>query len=462
MVNTPQINPYCQFQKSYCSAPPNQPAYQAPVQQVYPQYNYNTYTTQQPGAVILSQDIVNKNQARNLKNLGNEKRLQGNYQEAINHYKKALELDPVYTDVLYNLGRTYSDMGQPTEAIKTFQRLLEISPQDYESRTLLGEFYEEINSLDAAMAEYEKVLQQAPNYDYARRNLSNVYVKKVALSDPDQANQIIQQTAKENLQKALKLVQEQAPPYIVQNLQGLTIAFGPTEAINKYENLAQYEHSNKRILTSNKLIFASPNVIATYLVHEAVHAGDKDAITSIREEQDAFREMTKFWIATNNGVIDPDLTLAMRLYTQAPEKLDQKVEDLYTKRDPRIRRTSPGHGESYSSGTFMENIYNGIRSFLPVNGLYNSAGWVPSAPAVPQNHYYQPIPVSSNPFNNVNAPQFVFSHPLNSNYAHYRQYPQAATQNPFAYNEPIEPMADPISGPIRLMSAELGMADKVR
>jgi tetratricopeptide (TPR) repeat protein len=373
--------------------------------------NYGNYPAQSNDQFQISQNFANHQKAQQLKHQGNEHRLQGNYKKAIEFYKQSLELNPNYTDVLYNLGRTYRDNGQVDQAIKTFKKLLEIDPTDYESRTLLGEFFEDAGSIDAAMGEYQKVLQVEPNYDYARRNLYSAYVKKIAITDPQRADQIVQKTANENLQKALLLIQQQGDPQTTVNLQDLIIGFGSTEQVNKYENLAQYEHSNRRILISNKLVFADPAVIATYLVHEAVHAGDKDAITSIREEQTAFRKMTEFWIKTNNGLIDPDLTLAMNLYRQSPQLLDAKVEDLYTQRDPNIRKTSPNHGEPPLRPTIIDNIYNGLRAFLPADGLHTNPAYLRNdsqyyVPAYPPVHY-GPSPFY-NPFMPAPAPQFNY------------------------------------------------------
>lgn len=354
-----------------------------------------------------SQELVNQRYAKQLKSQGNQYRLQGKFDKAIELYKESLKYNPNFTDVLYNLGRTYRDTGDYNKATSTFNQLLQINPRDYEARTLLGEFYEDINNIDSALAEYEKVLTVEPNYDYARRNLQTTYIKKVALVDPAKADKMFQDMAKQNLEQALKLVQKHAPAYILTNLQNITIEFGTTEQVNKYENLAQYEHSNKRILISEKLACASPNVIATYLVHEAVHAGDKDPITSVREEQDAFREMTKFWIETNNGTIDPDLTLAMNLYTDNPIKLDAKVDDLYTKRDPNIRRTSPNHGESANDGSVLANLYESLRSLLPVQAINNNYSQTRGV--------YNPftyLPVNNlqalNPFDQQSAVQYCY------------------------------------------------------
>ncbi|MEW5821387.1 MAG: tetratricopeptide repeat protein [Cyanobacteriota bacterium] len=413
---TNNYTPYNGYNNYIAAASPYQ-------QGVYNSGQINPYQQLNKDQLSLSQSLVNQRYARQLKIKGNEYRLQGKYDLAIQEYTKALQYNPDYTDVLYNLGRTYRDVGKINDAINTFNKLLQIYPNDFESRTLLGEFHEEAGSIDSALSTYRTVLQYEPNYDYAKRNYQNAQVKKIALTNPKKADAIVQQAAKENLQQALQLIQQKAPAYISANLQGVTIAFGLTEQVNKYENLAQYENSNKRILISNKLVFASPNVIATYLVHEAVHAGDKDPITSVTEEQDAFREMTKFWVAVNNGVIDPDLTLAMKLYLEHPSKLDQKVEDLYVKRDPSIRKTSPSHGEPSNNGSFLDTLYDKLRSMLPVQSIYNPYQLRDAQNYLPEvlngfstNNTFTPIPAYYNTYAAPITQQFRAMNPVDLPY----------------------------------------------
>lgn len=450
MVNTPQINGYY-TQYHYYNRPNainNWPAYQVNGGQngyVYNQstpiqYNQiqSTIQANQPQALQPSQDkfkvpTLDRQTARELKIKGNNFRLKGDLHQAIEYYKKSLELYPEYTNALYNLGRTYRDVGELGLAIDTFNKLLSIDPKDLESRTLLGEFYTEAGSIDNALSAYKGVLAIEPNYDFARRNMQALIIKKIALTDPQAAEKESQRLAQKTLKDALLLIQQYAPPNIVANLQGITIAFGMTEEVNKYENLAQYENANKRILISNKLAYASPNVVATYLVHEAVHAGDKDSITSIKEEQDAFREMTKFWIATHNNIIDPDLTLAKNLYEQGPEVLDNKVASLYTKRDADIRKTSPGHGEPIKQQSIIDNLYDKFRSMLPVNSLNSDPGYYVD----PYGNYYytQPVPAYYPPAIPIATPNNPFV--ANNPYIYAPGYSVQAN-NPF-FNQGLYP-----------------------
>lgn len=414
--------------------------YSMPVQNGYYYPNYNTtmqnsynymtnYSTANQDSFIsgkpnatglktnLNQSYVTKNrlEAEKLKLAGNKYLSQKNYNEAIKSYQQSLIWDPTYTDSIFNMAKVYKTTGDYDAAIACFNNLLTIDPKDFEARTFLGELYENTGSIDKAMQEYRIILNYEPKYDFARRNLLNLYIKKLALSDPERAKNIKKEQSDQNLKSAMNLIYQNASPTIVNNLQGLEIVFGNTEEVNGYDNLAQYEHNNKRILINDKLSFADPGVIATYIVHEAVHAGDRDSITSIREEQDAFREMTKFWMNVNNGNIDPDLTLALTLYLENPQKLDAKVEEVYLRRDSTTRMTSPNHGEAAGWGSWVDMAYDKFRSLLPAGNINNYGLWLNSVPANyynPANNYYYQQNISNNPFYNTSP----YTNTYNCNY----------------------------------------------
>ena len=49
--------------------------------------------------------------------------------DAIEAYRKAIELEPDYEDTYYNLGNALSDMGKNTEAIEAYRKAIELKPE---------------------------------------------------------------------------------------------------------------------------------------------------------------------------------------------------------------------------------------------------------------------------------------------------------------------------------------------
>jgi tetratricopeptide (TPR) repeat protein len=73
--------------------------------------------------------------------------------EAIDLYRKALEIDPGYTDALHGLGMALSNRGRHDEAIETAKRLIEIDNEDVLAHTSLSMFYMAQGQIEAAEKE---------------------------------------------------------------------------------------------------------------------------------------------------------------------------------------------------------------------------------------------------------------------------------------------------------------------
>jgi tetratricopeptide (TPR) repeat protein len=61
--------------------------------------------------------------------------------EAIDLYRKALAMDPNYTDALHGLGMALSNRGRHDEAVDVAKKLIEIDNDDVLAHTSLSMFY---------------------------------------------------------------------------------------------------------------------------------------------------------------------------------------------------------------------------------------------------------------------------------------------------------------------------------
>jgi len=293
-----------------------------------------------------SQDYVNQKKAEALKQAGNVQLKNGKYKSAIQLYKRSIELKPNYADAYFNLAKAYKNNGDLALSIVTYKDLLKISPNDVEALSNLGNTYKETNVLIEARKYFQKALDIDPKYDAASRSIKEIDHSDLKRNDPVAAAEILDTQSNETLQKAVELVKLYAPPDISENFAYLNVQFGKTNSMSGHANIAQYENDTKSITVTDKYRWAAPEVIAAYLVHEGVHAKDKDPYTSIQEEQDAYRESVKFWLAHNNGVKDQEMDYAASLYLIDPAKLDAKVKEVYSTRDGSIPKYSPNHGLS--------------------------------------------------------------------------------------------------------------------
>ncbi len=168
--------------------------------------------------------------------LGSDLQMQGRLDEAMIHYRKALEIDPHYADAHNELGRALIDKGRLGEADAHCRKALEIDPDCAEAHNNLGNVLANRGQSDEAIARYQKALEIKPDFAEAHHNLGN------ALANRGQSDEAIAQ-----YQMALEI----KPDY--------------AEAHNNLGNaLANRGHSNAAIAQYQMALEIKPNYTRAY------------------------------------------------------------------------------------------------------------------------------------------------------------------------------------------------------
>ena len=94
------------------------------------------------------------------------------YKEAIEEYKKALELNPKYPLAHNNLGILYKKSGRFDEAIKEYETAISLDPGYLNPCYNLGLLYLERGQLDKAAEYFEKALTINPDFTEAKDKLA--------------------------------------------------------------------------------------------------------------------------------------------------------------------------------------------------------------------------------------------------------------------------------------------------
>ena len=131
-------------------------------------------------------------------NLGSALLQKGELDEAIAQYLKALEIKPDYALVHYDLGNALLVKGQVDEAIAHYEKALVIKPDYAEVCNNLGIVLFQKGEVDQAIGYYQKALEINPRYLEARANLAwalatspqTPILKAVGVKLAEQANQL--------------------------------------------------------------------------------------------------------------------------------------------------------------------------------------------------------------------------------------------------------------------------------
>lgn len=99
------------------------------------------------------------------------------YEDAIAAYRRALEIDPEFTDAHCNLGAVLYNDGRREEARVCFERALQLDRGHLESNLNLANILEEDNRNEAALQHYKVALQADPFRADVHLNLALLYEK---------------------------------------------------------------------------------------------------------------------------------------------------------------------------------------------------------------------------------------------------------------------------------------------
>src|SRR5438046_1425828 len=111
-------------------------------------------------------------------NLGLALKNQGQLDQAIAHYRRAIDIWPDYVDAHYNLGGAYIEKGKVDEALAEYRRAIEIRPEEADSHNNYGSALRELKQFDQAEAEYKRALSLRPQYLDARLNLGSLLLQR--------------------------------------------------------------------------------------------------------------------------------------------------------------------------------------------------------------------------------------------------------------------------------------------
>ena len=105
----------------------------------------------------------------------------GKAPEAIEHYRKAIQLRPEFADAHYNLASALADQGRPDEAISEYEQTLRLAPDNGQAHNNLGRLLALQGRPAEAVAHYREALRLLPDAPVVHANLAWL---RATCSDP--------------------------------------------------------------------------------------------------------------------------------------------------------------------------------------------------------------------------------------------------------------------------------------
>jgi protein O-mannosyl-transferase len=121
---------------------------------------------------------VTKNNYLAYNNLGHWLDNKGKVDEALENYRKSIEINPNYDEAQNNIGYVLAKKGKPEESIPYYFASLRLNPNRAEVHNNLGNAYADLGKLDEAIAEYQAALKINTNYSDAYNGIGISLAKK--------------------------------------------------------------------------------------------------------------------------------------------------------------------------------------------------------------------------------------------------------------------------------------------
>src|SRR6266436_1353788 len=110
-------------------------------------------------------------------NLGILAAREGKTDLAIQHFQRALQIDPDHSVALQNLGSAYRQKKDWPQAKRALEKALELNPSDAEANYSLAMLYAQLNDTARAYKYLQTALAERPAYPEALSNLGILYLR---------------------------------------------------------------------------------------------------------------------------------------------------------------------------------------------------------------------------------------------------------------------------------------------
>ena len=159
---------------------------------------------------------LTNDQARTYREEGYRLQSLGDIDGALQHYQKAVQIDPNFAEVYNDLGVIYESLGDNLKSLEMYEKSLEINPKNLSVYTNLAFLYEKKGDARNAIKYWRKRYELGQEGDYWREVSKQHLLKLNAL--PEMRREMLEKQASE-MSKKLVYKREQEQLKIVEEAQ---------------------------------------------------------------------------------------------------------------------------------------------------------------------------------------------------------------------------------------------------
>ncbi|MBU7011755.1 MAG: tetratricopeptide repeat protein [Theionarchaea archaeon] len=283
------------------------------------------------------------------------------FEEAEDHYKKALDINPEYADAHYNYAILLEEINRFEEAEDHYKKALNINPEDAKAHNNYAILLEEINRFEEAEDHYKKALEINPEYAKAYGNLGILY------SDQKKYSKAVK-----SLEKASKIFKEKNMLFDHKKAEGLKLST-QAKLLWREESWEDIKKSLEKALTHFKACGMDYDVTTCNAIYalviidqsfnrslesetlvdlrEKIKEIHNDAVTLKEELEESKIHEYKIFAAKFTGIHILEKALTFTPYT---------IQDLYTAKET-LRKEK--FTKAVESLNYLENFVTELHEF---------------------------------------------------------------------------------------------------
>jgi tetratricopeptide (TPR) repeat protein len=156
--------------------------------------------------------------------------------QALQCFKKAVELSPQLARAQFSLGFAYKELGENALALEAFRRAVNLAPQNPLAHFHLGDLLSQGEDQQAAIKELLRAVELKPDYAQAHVQLGQAYLKQKHYAE-----------AVEAVRRGIELQSNAAQPYYILSraYQGLGQVQDAALAMQRFQQLSPRSKTNE-------------------------------------------------------------------------------------------------------------------------------------------------------------------------------------------------------------------------